>query len=46
MIGRSATEFDLIQLMREKKIPTLRDHGLEKILKGETTVAEVLRVAL
>jgi len=46
MIGQSATEFDLIQLMREKKIPTLRDHGLEKILKGETTVAEVLRVAI
>lgn len=46
LIGQSANEFDIIQLMRKKKISTLREHGLEKILKGETTVNEVLRVAI
>ena len=41
--GRIAAEHELERYARTMT-PSIRDDGLEKVLRGETTVEEVLRV--
>jgi type II secretory ATPase GspE/PulE/Tfp pilus assembly ATPase PilB-like protein len=42
MDGSSATDMKRVAI--ESGMKTLRQHGIERILKGETTPTEILRV--
>ena len=46
MISKHATEQEIIDEMSQQQLRTLRGHGVEKILDGETTVDEVLRTTM
>lgn len=44
LIASGAPEGELVQALRKRGEPTLLDDAVRKVLAGETTVAEVLRV--
>lgn len=46
MISKHATEQEIIDEMSQQQLRTLRAHGVEKILDGETTVDEVIRTTM
>lgn len=43
-VARGIEETELLGLMRERRIATLLDDGLAKVLNGTTTVRDVLGV--
>jgi type II secretory ATPase GspE/PulE/Tfp pilus assembly ATPase PilB-like protein len=45
-IAEGAKESEIIAWMRAQKIPLLMDDALEKLFAGQTSVGEVLRIAL
>ncbi|GAB6067513.1 hypothetical protein JCM13664_08310 [Methylothermus subterraneus] len=45
-IAEGAKEAELVAWMREQKIPLLMDDAVDKLLAGQTSVTEVLRIAL
>ena len=45
LIGRQASSVDLFEGARTEGMRTLREAAIEKVLQGDTTVAEMMRVA-
>jgi len=45
LIGRQASSIDLFEGARVEGMRTLREAAIEKVLQGDTTVAEMMRVA-
>jgi general secretion pathway protein E len=45
LIGRQASSIDLFEGARSEGMRTLREAAIEKVLNGETTVPEMMRVA-
>ena len=46
LIHSEATQTDLVKLARKEGMRTLRESGIEKVLRGLTTVQEVVRVTM
>jgi type IV pilus assembly protein PilB len=44
LIMKSATEREIFEAAREEGMGTLREKGVEKVLKGETSIEEIVRV--
>ena len=45
LIGRQSSSIELFEGSRDEGMRTLREAAIEKVLQGETTVAEMMRVA-
>jgi len=45
LIGRQSSSIDLFDGARAEGMRTLREAAVEKVLQGETTVSEMMRVA-
>jgi type IV pilus assembly protein PilB len=45
LIGRQASSIELFEGARTEGMRTLREAAIEKVLNGETTVSEMMRVA-
>ncbi len=45
-IAEGAKEGDILAWMRERKLPSLMDDAIAKLLAGETSASEVLRIVL
>jgi general secretion pathway protein E len=45
LIGRQSSSIELFEGARSEGMRTLRDAAIEKVLQGETTVSEMMRVA-
>jgi len=46
LVASNAQEFQIKEAARKEGMKTLREHGIEKALKGITTVEEILRVTV
>ena len=44
VIGRQGTSLEILEVAREEGMRTLHEAAVEKVLKGVTTVSEMLRV--